>query len=243
MEIKEFLPGYKVDIRTVAHVVRNDEEAQTRYVSQIFDVSTNGEILIHMPTNAGKLVILQSGVRYEFVFNTNNGLFKAEGEVTRRAKREGFYLLAIKLNTKLEKFQRREFFRLDCMMPLLFTGISDEIAHFDSMAAAFKYMRDNLEQYSVKGLGTILDISAGGIRFTTSEDIREFEYLMLQFQLEYDAGKRQAELIAKKVSQEYKPDSGKYEVRLMFLFKKDAINQEDIVKYVFEAERKKRRRD
>lgn len=245
MEVKDLLPGFKVDIRVVSHIMRQDSKAAECYISQVFDVEEDGKVLVHMPTHSGKIIVLPQGVRYELVFTTPAGLFKAEGMVSRRAKKENFYLLAMELNTRLERFQRREYFRLDCMMPLLYTGISEEYANLGLLTELHAKMREESFQqmgYN-KGMGTILDISGGGIRFITSENISENGYALLQFQIEYMGKKQQVELVAKMVLSTYKIESGKYENRMMFIYSKDSMKQDELVKYIFETERLRRKRD
>lgn len=72
--------GAKVDIRMVSQLERStqiDENVKI-YKSQVCDILENGELELLMPIEAGKLMLLSLGIRYEFVFYNKSGLYRAD---------------------------------------------------------------------------------------------------------------------------------------------------------------------
>lgn len=62
--------GDKIDIRVLQEVEQAEKTDVTvkTYKSKVLDFRSNGNMEIAMPMEAGKLVLLQLGVRYELVF-------------------------------------------------------------------------------------------------------------------------------------------------------------------------------
>ena len=68
--------GDKIDIRVLQEVEqaeKTDVIVKT-YKSKVLDFCSNGNMEIAMPMEAGKLVLLQLGVRYELVFFSRESL-------------------------------------------------------------------------------------------------------------------------------------------------------------------------
>lgn len=63
--------GDKIDIRVLQEVEQAEKTDVTvkTYKSKVLDFCSNGNMEIAMPMEAGKLVLLQLGVRYELVFS------------------------------------------------------------------------------------------------------------------------------------------------------------------------------
>ena len=79
MDTKDIKPGSKVDLRMLQEVNRKDgSKGVGTYMSSVFDLDANGNFILHMPTQGGKILLLPLNVRYEFVFTTSGGLYKAE---------------------------------------------------------------------------------------------------------------------------------------------------------------------
>lgn len=247
MTVKELLPGHKVDIHILQEAKRKEGDDEiTTYVSSVFDTTPTGEVLINMPTNAGKVVVLPMDLRYEFIFNCNGPMYKAEGEVTGRAKKESFYLLRVKLTTELTKFQRRQYYRLETMMPLIYIGIDEETALKETIDEVNDAVKDAAGDvgFVSRGIGTIMDISGGGIRFINDSPLEDTHYFLLNFQFESEADnstKKYMSVVAKKVASDYKRLANKYEHRTKFLFK-DEKDRELLIKYIFDEERRLRKK-
>lgn len=203
MVYKEIKPGLKVNIRFLQEANRQTnkgEDAQV-FVSRIFDITKDGFLELDMPTRGGKLLLLPVNVRYEFVFISETGMYKAEGTITERFKRKNFFLIKAQLLTKLERFQRREYYRLNCLMPLTFQGLSDEVEGLDSATEIFKILDSNDAEVNHPIIrGMIVDISGGGLRAVSEEKIEPVNYCYLSFFIEVRGEQQRVELVAKLIA-------------------------------------------
>lgn len=137
--------GMKIDIHIVNQTERPEsaEKAAPVYKSQIFELFENGEMEIMMPIQSGKLILLPLGLRYEFVFYTPNGLYKSIGQIWERYKTENRYLLRIVLNTPLSKYQRREYYRMECVLDMGYFHLTDEESEMEQTEDIIASLRDD----------------------------------------------------------------------------------------------------
>ena len=241
MKLKDLRVGTAVDIRYLQAVKdENSDVPKDTYRTDVYDSLSDTEIEINVPFSHGKPVILPSGVRFEMVFLTDKGMFKGIGTVTGRYKREGFPLFKVEIKKELERFQRREFFRIACSIPVVFSVMEEEEAELEDMDEIME-AESKPEAGSVRGMGTILDISGGGIRFSSSVDLSAWHFLLLQFNLEHDGQIDKLELVAVLMGTELPEGGAKYINRVRILFK-NSDYQEKIVRYIFEEERRIRRK-
>ena len=112
-------PGDKIDIRLLQQVENEERTGDTVkvYKSQVLDINKRGNLEISMPTEGTKLILLQLYVRLEFVFYSGGFLYKTIAQIVERFKRDNIYTLEVELKTRLEKFQRREFYRRRPALP------------------------------------------------------------------------------------------------------------------------------
>ena len=122
--------GDKTDIRMVQQAERASQTGVSAHIykSQVNDITPDGGVEVTMPIEHGKVVLLSLGVRYEFVFYTNAGLYHAEGRIKERYKKDNIYVFLIELQSGLEKFQRREYYRYPCLLDIKFYQISEQDA-------------------------------------------------------------------------------------------------------------------
>ena len=112
---------------------------------------------IAMPMEAGKLVLLQLGVRYELVFFSRESLYRTVGQVKERYKKDNIYMLEMELKSQPEKFQRREYFRYPCLLDFKYYELTAEQAMLDSVDAIFSEIRDE-HFYEKERKGKIMDL-------------------------------------------------------------------------------------
>lgn len=241
MTVEEIGLGCKVEIRILQEAIRarqTGEEVNT-YISSIYDFLDDGTFEIDMPSKAGKVILLPMNVRYELIFVSEKGMWMAQAQMVERYKKGSFYLLRTKLIGPIEKFQRREYFRLDCMIPAKFLSIDLDEQTILKISDISKLLAMNENLRNSMGLGTIMDLSGGGARLMAVKDVGDMPYMLLQFTIE---GKETTniELFAKILEKRKAPGSSNYTYRLKFMFR-DKSWQEYIIKYIFEEQRKMRR--
>ena len=241
MTIEEIGLGCKVEIRILQEAIRarqTGEEVNT-YISSIYDILEDGTFELDMPSRAGKVILLPMNLRYELVFVSEKGMWMAQAQIDERYKKGSFYLLRAKLVGQIEKFQRREYFRLDCMITTKFLAIDLDEQTILRISDISKLLSVNEELRNSMGLGTIMDLSGGGARVTTTKDVGDVSYMLLQFTID-GTEKREIEVFARILEKRKIPGSQNLFYRLRFLFR-DKSWQEYIIKYIFEEQRKMRR--
>lgn len=245
MEIDEILPGCKIEVLESYETLEGTKETNI-YKSSLFSVIDSNMIEIVAPQKKGTLIPLHMGSSYDLLFFDNDSMKKTEGVVVDRYRSGNFNLVRLHIVKKLSKFQRREFFRIDCMIPLFFTNLTKEELNSGTISKmyqmVFKRFSDNYDSDVELISGTIIDISGGGIRFTTDVNIdSNLKYLFIfKLQSEEYEDMENMQIIGRVVASEHLPGSDRYAHRIQFLFTNNKKNQDEIVKFIFEVERERR---
>lgn len=237
-------PGDKIDIHLVQQMRREDNQGLSAklYKSNVMDYVSEKELEIGMPMDGGKMVLFQVGIRIDMIFYTKRGLYRCQAIVQKRYKRGNLFMLAILADTPLSKFQRREYFRIDCLVHMKYQIVTEEIAMLPSTREIFSEMQKT-EQQPEELDANILDISGGGARFTTDVQIPDNSYIVCSFRLTNERIDDSFYLITQVIaSKSINGHENKYMNRSKFLFK-DLRDRESIVQFVFEEERRFRRRE
>lgn len=228
--------GDKVDI-TFLH-----QDIDKIYKSSVFDVLSEDEFEIWMPTEGGRMVLFPVGISFHFCFYTKPGLYVCDAIVTNRYKRDGFYLLSVKLESPLKKFQRRDFFRIECSEKFSFYSIEKEVFELKKTEEIFEVI-SSVEYIDKKRSAIARDISGGGIRFTTEEELAVGSYILIVIRL--CDGKMDQTLYLPTVivdCESVERFSKQYIIRAKFQFT-NLKDRESIVRYVFEQDRCFRKRE
>ncbi len=238
--------GDKIDIQLVQQLEqaeRGEASAPIRtYKSSLFDNINEKEIEIAMPTENGRMVLFQIGLRCKLLFYTQKGMYTCYGTVQKRYKKENFFILAILLTSDPIKFQRREFFRIEQTLDIKYFKVSEDIVEKDSTEAIFAEIHKPEYLETMKNAVT-MDLSGGGIRFAGDEILPVNSYSLVIMRLCNEKIDQTFYLIVQVVDSfrsQKNPD--KVIVRGRFLFK-DLKDRETIVRYIFEEERKIRRKE
>lgn len=87
------------------------------YISQLIDIIDDKNIVISAPIHESRLMFITNGTKIRILFfHYKLGLACFSGTVTGKEKNENLILFDIKIETELEKIQRRNYFRLDCLL-------------------------------------------------------------------------------------------------------------------------------
>ncbi|MBR1744094.1 MAG: PilZ domain-containing protein [Lachnospiraceae bacterium] len=160
---------------------------------------------------------------------------------------QGFYtedgkvVISFELLSPLEKVQRRMHQRVSSHAKLSVHRLSEE--KVKEYLGGNELLREDIEKIPepVSSTEAMIDISAGGIRFTTNEQIRTGEYVYLQF----DVTERDFPLTISAYgqiiySEPFRNEAGIYDIRLKFVGMPEMV-KEKIIHYVFQIEREKRK--
>ena len=232
--------GDKVEIRILQEVLQGYEVSEKShfYITKVHDVLSDDEVVLAMPMAAGgKVILLPMDIRYDICFYTKKGLYHCTAVIKDRYKIDALYELVISLTSPLQKYQRRKFYRIECMIDFRYYIVDDpkELA-IEDVLEAYEYHIKNNPNDNMKH-GTIVDISGGGIRSVIDHTIPKDEKILLFFNVSVDGLECKFGTFARVVTaQKIEHLEDKYEVRMEFL-KMDRKEQEKIVRYVFQEER------
>lgn len=235
--------GDRLDIRILQQVKSYEKGGEKPRVlkSRIYDIRKDGTLEIGMPTEGGKMVLVPLGIRYSLIFYTRQGMYQCIGQVKERYKSDNLYMVTMELKNNLSKFQRREFYRKECLLEISYLPVLEDEMRLSRPEAVYGYHMENYPDDDMKK-GTAVDISGGGIRMITNEPILETN-LLLNFSLNSGSGEKDIWMLGT-LLQTKQIESGvsKYEHRIMFIMKDNRI-REEIVRYIFEEERKSRQKE
>lgn len=232
--------GMKLDIMVEPTGNEEKDNAREMYTSQIQNVFTNGDIEIAMPIYQRKLILLNNSIRYQLIFFTGKSYYSAIGSVVERYKSDNQYFARIELKTQLERFQRREFFRCECIIDILYNEIPTQELNAEPLNDLIERY-EKIDMHNEMTEGVALDISGGGIRFVSRQKNEVGSVVRLVFELPVHDEMKTFQAVGTILSCELQKDSKlKYECRLKFVYIKSA-DREDIVRYIFERERQLRK--
>ena len=161
-------------------------------------------------------------------------------------------LLVVHIETDLEKYQRRQYYRLEYAMEIQYRVISQEeisyIKRLEVEAYHTQEEKDKLEQLLKKEQSkwinaTVIDISGGGCRFNSQDAHLVGQNVEVQLSYSSKGETKSAIYPAKLIySEPIEKIKGYFEHRVEFLAINDA-EREKLIKFIFEQERKLRRRE
>lgn len=233
---KFVMPGDKIELTPLRRKKTGEEEEKKVFSSQVSEIMNEEQLEIVMPMEKTKLVLLPVDAEYEVCFYTKSGIYLCRARVIDRYKSGGLYLLLIELTSNLRKNQRREFYRFNCILNMGSRELEEkELESIDDNKLVLE--RGMPLQHSV-----IVDISGGGIRFVSNYRYEQGTIIYLTYNLFVGGVEKSYELTGKILMvKELENRKGQYEHRVQYV----TINNQDreeIIRYIFEEERKNRQR-
>lgn len=234
------VPGQVVDLEILPEEVEGEEgKPQERKIhrSKVFDILSEDQLEIMMPTEKGVLITVAVDARLDLTFHTEKGLQHCFAKVADRYKSDNIHLMVAEVTSSLKKAQRREYYRLNCAIKLGFR----KLAAHEAAAAQQGYFIPNPMESDLQE-GTAVDISGGGMRFTAQCECKVGEILYCTYNLVSKAGVKRYDLLGRVMrcaGVEKRP--GLYEIRIQYI-EMDRSDREEIIKFIFEEERRQRHR-
>lgn len=231
--------GDRVDLRILKqNKVSTEKEREYRaYKSQIVDIIDENIIKLVMPIEGGNIVLLPLQGIFDIFFYTNSGLYQSKGTVIERLKENNLFVFLFELTQPIKKNQRREFYRFNCIIDMKYAKVTD----LESKMILPEVIEESRGSEIKWNEAFIVDISGGGIRFTSEDDFTKGSFIVANFNLMINHRMKQFSTIIKVVATEKILNrSGQYESRGKYIsLRKDET--EEIVRYIFEEERKSRK--
>lgn len=235
--IEKFIsPGDKLELKSTVSVVLPDgTEGVKTYRTSVYDILEDGRLELVMPMERTKLVLLPVDGEYDVCFFSHGGMYRADVRIVDRQKINGTYILVVEMISNLHKFQRREYYRFNCVVDMTARELTGQELN------AFAQGRADLIPEKDMARGVIVDISGGGTRFVSRQRFHEDSVILMRFDLPIMESERPFLLAAKVVySGEIENRKNEYENRVKFEFI-DTATREEIIKYIFDEERKNRK--
>lgn len=235
---KFIVPGSKIELEAIERLLQKDGTyKRKKFDSKVVEVIDEEHLEILMPMEQTKLVLLPVNGEYEVHFFTDKGLFQCLVRVVDRYKNGNIFLLSIEMISNLQRYQRREYYRYSCLMDMRIRECSPN-ENF-----AIKREADFAPEFLPTVQATIVDISGGGIRFTMNSPLERDSYVVVYFTLSMGGRTKEYEVVSKILAcKEMENKRGYYEHRIQFM-KITNSEREEIIRYIFEEERKKRKRE
>lgn len=235
---KYVVPGNKIEMQAVERAKYiDDAEKKKVYQTQVYDILSEDQLEIYMPMEKSKLILLPVNAEYDMYFYTQAGLYQCFANVIDRYKSDNQYILLMELTSNLRKFQRREYYRLSCALEMNSRPLEKEEVEVVERGT----------NYLVPGLplkrSVIVDISGGGIRFIGNYAYEPDSLVCCKYNLVVDGNAKEYTLIAKVLMvRELEDRPGVYEHRAQYI-NIDTAEREEIIRFIFEEERKHRKRE
>jgi c-di-GMP-binding flagellar brake protein YcgR len=168
-------------------------------------------------------------------FFAKGGVYRTTIKIIDRQKNDGLYILVTELTSNLHKFQRREYYRFNCIVDMKARKlIEQELATIES---GIIERVDGLPMSN----GIIVDISGGGARFVSTEEFEEGCDIYMDFSLSIMDIDKPFDIMAKVIySKKIENRPGYFENRVKFEYI-TKTTREEIIKYIFDEERKNRK--
>lgn len=214
------------------------EESRRIYLSSVHEIIASDQMEVVMPMEQTKLILLPVDTEYDVTIYGQTGLFQCFARVVDRYKSNNVYLLALELTSNLRKHQRREFYRFSCALEMCSRTLEEE---------EIKAVDEKRPYALTPGLpikrSVIVDISGGGLRFLSTQRYEPGSMLYCSYHLLKNGEKKQIEVVGKVLTvNELDNRRGTYEHRVQYV-NVDVDTREQIIQFIFEEERKNRKRE
>src|SRR5690349_6741353 len=111
--------GTKIELELID---RNEQKIGQTYISQVLDVLSDGTIMIAAPIHESRLTLILNGTLVRIVFLDNiHGMLSITATIASKNKNGNVSAFCIKPISECKKIQRRQFFRFDYILPVVYS--------------------------------------------------------------------------------------------------------------------------
>ena len=215
----------------------NHEVAKKVYSSRVYDVISEDRLEITMPMEQTKLILLPVDGEYDMIIYAQQP-YQCFVRIIDRYKSNNVYILVVEMTSNLRKFQRRAYYRFGCALEMQSRALMEEEIKSVEQDAAY-YLTPGLPlKHSI-----IVDISGGGLRFISGQRYEPDSLIYCNYHLLIGGVNKECEVVGKILSvRELENKPGNFEHRVQYV-NLDVDDREQIIKYIFEEERKNRHRE
>lgn len=225
-------PGDKLEMLYI-----NSSNEDVMLETNVYDVISENELLIHNPLKEGKIYMIPMGIEITvFLKRQDLGVIAFRLQLIRREKIGNVYTIVVRVVSELRKQQRRHFFRVRLYLDLdMYYLQSPQGRPLDY----YVFDPDVVEDEEIEMKVTLTDLSGGGIGVRSRINLPEgtFVYSRLTF---LDRPIEMTGIVVRNiVSDKYQ---GEYELGIAFYeLSNDAVRA--ITSYVFKKQQSFRRKE
>lgn len=226
---KYFAPGVKIELHPIYRATAKEQDNSKIYLSKVNQILEDNKIELMMPMEQSRYVLLPKDAIYNMITYSAHGLYQCNVKVGNRYKNGNVYIQIVEIVTSVNRYQRREFYRYDCSLPVYCRHLSPEERETMSW------------DQEVRGIEcTAIDLGGGGIRFLTTAVFDKEVPVVCIIPLEIKGQIKEIQAMGKILSiTPVKENRENREVRVQFE-KISNSAREEIIQFIFEDERKRR---
>lgn len=230
--LNDLFPGDKLEMHYI-----NSQNKDLILETLIYDVVDEDEILIHNPLFEGKLYMIPLNVEVTaFTKKAEVGVIAFSILLLKREKKGNVYTIRCKINSELQKQQRRHYYRVRMFTDMDVYCMVDVQGH---PVDYYIFDPDAVDEQKVDFKVSVLDISGGGVGLRSRIDLPIGTYIYGEVHL----ASRSIEVVGVIVrSMPSKKYLNEFELGVMFK-DLDHENTRIITSYVFRAQQEARRKE
>ena len=200
----------------------SDKDMSYSHNTRLEEFLSEKEAIILAPISNGNVVKLSYNMKYYIIFKTKKGIFKNTMKILSYDVKGSIPLIKIKLLEETQKIQRRASYRLNIGLDFDFDVVED-------------VSEETLKNDDVLlSKGRTVDISSGGIKFVSNEDLEEGGYIKVLINID----KIFVVTIGSIIHKEKLDPTGEYIYSYKCRFENIPKRySEDLSKYIFDVQR------
>ena len=184
-----------------------------KLVTAVETVLNDKDVLVLMPVSSGSMIKLPVNRKYEAKFYTGSSVYVYDITITEHPVINDVFLTKFRLDSKGEKVQVRDFYRVDTYIKFTFAFASESLLETEKPPESYQAVTQ--------------DLSAGGMSFSANEELADNTEIFATFVIDNEDLMVLGSAFGKRnVDGEFK-----YSYRCKFLGVPDA-EREKLVKYV-----------
>lgn len=162
IELSKLKPGTPIEISQIG-----DISFSHSHKTKLEGFLSETEATLLSPMANGQLIRLSTTTKYAILFKTSDGIFKNIIEVISNTVVDGIGMAKVKIVGKTQRIQRRASYRLETCLDFEFDVVEDDT-------------EQTLKEDDVLlSKARTIDISSGGIKFYSNEDIQEQDFIKI----------------------------------------------------------------
>ena len=209
MDLSMFKEGDRVMLETVTLM------EETEFITRIEKIESN-VITVLSPICKGAILRIPTNSRVVIIVFTGDKVYKAKGGAIDNFKEGNFHLSKIEITTEVERFERRNYYRLSIMKPVRIMKTDSE---------------DIVE-------GKTMDISGGGMQLKSEEKLYKGQKLLVEVEIDGEFLELDGEVVS--IVPGINHHDEKYGIKFLELGDKVV---DKIVSYIFSVQRDRIRND